>query len=68
MYKGIGKGEPKIITSFEGTSPESIDDAIRAAVGASDVPDGTTLVITHIEVKTVDDPNVGSYKVVLTKP
>jgi flavin-binding protein dodecin len=63
MYEGKGEGRP---TGFEGSSPDGIDDAIRAAVGASDVPDGTTLVVTHIEVTTVDDPNVGSYKVTLS--
>ena len=66
MYEG--KGEGRSITSFEGTSCESLDDAIRAAVGASDVRDGTTLVVTHVEVTTVGDPNVGSYKVILSKP
>jgi hypothetical protein len=65
MYEGSGKGKP-IITSFEGVSTDSVDDAIRAAVGASDVPDGSTLVVTHLEVTTVGDPNVGSYRVVLT--
>lgn len=65
MYEGRGQG--KSVASFEGTSPDSLDDALRAAVGASDVPDGTTLIVTHIEVKTVDDPNIGSYHVVLSK-
>jgi hypothetical protein len=63
MYDGEGSG--KHITAFEGKSKTSIDDAIRAAVHASDVPSGTKLVITYIEVETVDDPNVGSYKVIL---
>jgi flavin-binding protein dodecin len=62
----VGKGEGKQV-SWAGSSPDSVDDAIRAAVGASDVEDGTILVVTHIEVKTVDDPNVGSYHVVLSK-
>jgi hypothetical protein len=30
------------------------------------VPDGTTLVVTRIEVVTKDDPNVGSYKVTVS--
>jgi hypothetical protein len=64
MYEGYGKGRE--IRAFEGMSEESLDDAIRAAVGASDVPDGTRLVVTHIEVETVGDPNVGSYKVILS--
>lgn len=65
MYDGNGEGKP--ITAFEGISTESVDDAIRAAVNASDVPDGSTLVLTHLEVTTVGDPNVGSYRVILTK-
>ena len=65
MYDGQGEGQP--ITAFEGISTVSVDDAIRAAVNASDVPDGSTLVISHIEVTTVGDPNIGSYRVVLTK-
>ena len=65
MYDGQGEGKP--VTAFEGISTVSVDDAIRAAVDASDVPDGSTLVISHIEVTTVGDPNIGSYRVVLTK-
>ena len=64
MYEGKGKG--KAIKAYEGKSSESLDDAIRAAVGASNVKPGTTMVVTHIEVVTVGDPNVGSYKVILT--
>ena len=64
MYDGEGEGRTTV--AFEGTSPTSVSDAIRAAVGASDVKHGTTLVVTHIEVTTVDDPNVGSYKVILS--
>ena len=63
MYEGRGEGRP--VASFEGVSKESLDDAIRAAVGSSDVEDGTTLIVSHIEVTTVGDPNIGSYKVVL---
>ena len=61
-YDGRGKGEPE---SFRGESPDNLSDAIRAAVGASNAPSGTTFVVTHIEVETIDDPNVGSYKVVI---
>ena len=46
-----------------GESRESLDNAIRAAVHASGVEEGTTLVVTRIEVVTIGDPNVGSYKV-----
>ena len=40
-YKGEGKGRP--VKVFEGTSEESLDNAIRAAVHASGVRHGTTL-------------------------
>jgi hypothetical protein len=65
MYDGHGRGNR--ITAFEGISEESLDDALRAAVNASDVRDGSTLVLTHLEVTTVGDPNIGSYRVILTK-
>jgi hypothetical protein len=64
-YKGEGRGRP--LTVFVGESHESLDNAIRAAVHASDVEEHTKLVITHIEVETVGDPNIGSYRVVLSK-
>ena len=51
MYEGEGKGEP---IAFRGISRESIDDAIRAAVDASGAKSGTTFVVTHIEVETID--------------
>ena len=60
-YKGEGKGRP--VKVFEGTSEESLDNAIRAAVHASGVRKGTTLTITHIEIVTKGDPNIGSYRV-----
>ena len=53
------------VKSYEGESPESLEDAIAAAVNTSDVPDGTKLVLMQIEITTEDDPNVGSYRVVL---
>jgi flavin-binding protein dodecin len=49
-----------------GNSPKGIDDAIRVAVHKADMPSGTTFIVTLIEVESVDDPNVGGYKVVLT--
>jgi hypothetical protein len=64
-YEGEGRGRP--LTVFVGESNESLDNAIRAAVHASDVKEGTRLVITHIEVETVGDPNIGSYRVVLSQ-
>jgi len=66
MYDGPGSGERLEESQFRGISPVSVDDAIRAAVDCSDVPDGTTLVVTRIEVTTVGDPNVGDYIVILT--
>ena len=44
----------------------SLDEAIRAAVHASRAPAGTKFVLSYIEVETVDDPNVGAYKVIIT--
>lgn len=62
-YEGGGKGEPQV--AFIGTSSESIDDAIRAAVDATEGHESTTWVVSHIEVERVGDPNVGSYKVMI---
>ena len=64
-YKGEGKG--RAIKAFVGESEESLDNAIRAAVHASRVKPKTRLVVTHIEVVTVGDPNIGSYRVVLSQ-
>ena len=61
-YTGEGEGRVKGV-QVEGTSFESLDNAMRAAVHASRVEEGTTLVVTKIEVVTIGDPNVGSYKV-----
>ena len=58
-----GEGEGRLAVVAVGESRESLDNALRAAVHATDVPEGTTLVVTRIEVVTVGDPNVGSYKV-----
>ena len=63
-YEGEGIGRP---VAFSGESRESLDNAIRAAVHASGVEPGTRLVITHIEVETIGDPNIGSYRVVLSQ-
>jgi hypothetical protein len=64
-YEGSGEG---MAHSYKGKSRESVDDAIRAAVGAmpEDTPEGTTLVVTRIEVTTEGDPHVGSYVVHLS--
>ena len=63
-YEGEGEGRA---IAFSGESRESLDNAIRAAVHASGAEPGTRLVITHIEVETVGDPNIGSYRVVLSQ-
>ena len=65
-YEGEGYGKARIVEEFQGESRESLDNALRAAVHASGVPDGTTLVVTRIEVVTIGDPNVGSYKVTVS--
>jgi hypothetical protein len=67
VYRGGGTGEPH--TVFRGESEESLDEAIRAAVGAmpEDTPEGTKLVVTYIEVTTKGDPHVGAYSVLLSK-
>jgi hypothetical protein len=64
-YDGEGEGRVRVVEA-EGVSELSLDNALRAAVHASNVPDGTTLVVTRIEVVTKDDPNVGSYKVTVS--
>ncbi len=64
-YEGEGKGRAKFEEVFEGESEESLDNALRAAVHASGVEEGTRLVITQIEIVTVGDPNIGSYKVIV---
>ncbi len=70
-YEGNAKGEP--LTVFVGISERgdteagaSLDEAIRAAVHASRARPGTRFVLSHIEVETTDDPNVGAYKVIIT--
>jgi flavin-binding protein dodecin len=49
--------------AYEGVSRESLDDAIRKAVHAANKSHGTWLKVHSIEVLSVDDPNVGAYKV-----
>ena len=68
-YEGEGKAEAFEVMEGRvaiGYSRESIDDAIRAAVHEADMPSGTRFVVTQIEVESVDDPNVGGYKVIMT--
>ena len=45
-YTGEGEGRVKGV-EVEGKSRESLDNALRAAVHASGVEDGTTLVVTR---------------------
>ena len=65
-YEDEGLARKKVVEEFEGESEVSFDNALRAAVHASGVEEGTTLVVTKIEVVTVGDPNVGSYKVTVS--
>jgi flavin-binding protein dodecin len=51
---------------FEGLSRESLDDAIRKAVHTANKSHGTWLRLVSIHVLSVDDPNVGGYKVTVT--
>ena len=62
-YEGEGVAKSKVVEEFEGESSVSFDNALRAAVHASGVEEGTKLVITKLEVVTIGDPNIGSYKV-----
>lgn len=64
-YTGEGEGWVKGVEAV-GESRESLDNALRAAVHASGVEADTTLVVTRIEVVTIGDPNVGSYKVTVS--
>jgi len=41
-------------------------DAIGAAINRANKPDGTTFIVSQIEVVSIGDPNVGGYKVMLT--
>ena len=63
-----GNAKTRVLEVWEGESEESLDDALRAAVDASGVEPGTTLVVTNIEIVTIDDPNIGSYKVTVKVP
>ena len=78
-YTGEGEAEtltPKFRFDFErdpeersyfiGYSSENLDNAIRKAVDHAKKPSGTTFVVTQIEVISVDDPNVGGYRVMLS--
>ena len=67
-YEGEGIGKAKFEELYEGESEECLDNALRAAVHASGVKHGTTLIVTQIEVVTKGDPNVGSYKVTVKVP
>jgi flavin-binding protein dodecin len=62
-----GEGEGRKLGTFVGESKESLDNAIRAAVRDTDLPEESILVVSHIEVTTVGDPNIGSYKVILSQ-
>jgi flavin-binding protein dodecin len=51
--------------TFEGLSREGLQDAIADAVSKANKPNGTWLRVTSIEVLSVEDPNVGGYRVIL---
>jgi hypothetical protein len=68
-YEGPGKAEARHLLDRHyiiGESPKGIDDALRAAVHHADMPSGTTFIVTQMEVVSVDDPNVGGYRVIIT--
>jgi len=68
-YEGPGKAEGRHLMDRHyiiGESPKGIDDALRAAVHHADMPSGTTFIVTQMEVVSVDDPNVGGYRVIIT--
>ncbi len=66
MPSDLEEGGRSLDGAFEGISRRSIDDAIRRAVDEAKQPHGTWLRIDRIEVLSVDDPNVGGYKVEIT--
>ena len=65
-YEGEGEGKPLGDGVAIGISAESVDNAIRAAVHAANQPHGTWFVVSSVMVQSVNDPNVGGYKVVIT--
>jgi len=64
--EGIDEGGRRAEDIFEGVSRETLDDAIKKAVHAANKSHGTWLRIASISVLSVDDPNVGAYKVIVT--
>jgi len=58
----LDEGGREAVT-FEGVSRDGLQDAIAHAVDAANQPHGTWLRVTSIEVLSVDDPNVGGYRV-----
>lgn len=65
-YDGEGEGKPLGDGVAVGFSAESLDNAIRAAVHAAGQPHGTWFAVSSVTVQSVDDPNVGGYKVIIT--
>jgi hypothetical protein len=64
-YEGEGVGKQLDEGIFWGRSEQSFDNAIRAAVGASNVESGTRLAVAQLQVETTGDPNVGAYLVIV---
>jgi flavin-binding protein dodecin len=60
------EGEELEGSYFMGYSRETLEDAFAAAVNRANKKSGTTFVVTQIEVVSVDDPNVGGYRVTIT--
>jgi flavin-binding protein dodecin len=64
-YEGDGKGYENEDGSVSGESRHDVSDALRAAVDAAGRESGTWFEVDSIQVESVDDPNVGTYKVVI---
>jgi flavin-binding protein dodecin len=64
--EGLDEGGRRSEDVFEGVSRENIEDAIKKAVHAANKSHGTWLRVVGIQVLSVDDPNVGGYKVTVT--
>jgi hypothetical protein len=60
------EGEPLEGSYFIGYSRSTLEEALNAAINHANKPQGTTFVVTQIEVVSEGDPHVGGYKVILT--
>jgi hypothetical protein len=64
-YEGDGKGYVNEDGTISGESRHDVSDALRAAVHAAGRESGTWFDLVSIQVESVDDPNVGTYKVII---